>query len=176
MDVIPIHRGDLIAVSPDDLGRLFLPPAFVFSIGGIITALFARRSPARASLFPAIALGFFSIWVFSQGDAVPFESAKKVGTVCAEELREQDVLVEYRDLSSGLPFYAGRLPLLAGMRRETQFESPETTRRTIDEDTFRRLWTSSNRVFVVTSARHLMDLPNPKMITRGGGYVLVSNR
>jgi hypothetical protein len=100
---------------------------------------------------------------------------KIVGRAAALELRHEDAFAEYRDLSSGLPFYADRMPLLAGIRREIQFEAAEISHRLISREEFRDLWPGRRRVLAVTRLRHADDLTGARELARGGGYALLAN-
>lgn len=174
--VVPLRGGDVTALSRADLRALFLPLAAVTILAGGAAVGWARERPAAAAVALVAALAALPAWAFSRGDALPLRTAAPVGRVAARALGPGDLLVEYRDLSAGLPFYAGTIPVLASIDRETQFESAATRSRVIDEEAFRELWTGPRRILVVTRVKRRGDLEGGVELARGGGYVLVANR
>ncbi len=176
---VPLRGGDLSRVAPGDLAGLFLPVAVAAVAGGGLCLAWTRRetpAPGAAALALAAVLALAPAWAFTRGDRLPIKTARVVGRAAAAELGDGDVLAEYRTLSAGLPFYAGRLPVLAGVRRDLRFEDPVTRRRVLDDAAFRKLWAGPRRVLALTRPRRLKNLPGARQIARGGGYVLVSNR
>ena len=177
--VIPLQGGDLSQVARGDLAELFLPLALAAVVGGGLCLAWTRRetpAPGAAALALALVLGLAPAWAFTRGDRLPLKTARVVGRAAGAALDDDDVLTEYRTLSAGLPFYAGRMPVLAGVRRDLRFEDPVTRRRVMDEGAFRKLWAGRRRVLVLTRPRRLKNLPGARPLARGGGYVLVSNR
>jgi hypothetical protein len=122
-----------------------------------------------------LALGITTPWVFTQGDRLPLRTARTVGRAAARELGPDDTLVEYRTLAAGLPWYAGRQPLLADFPRETRFERPGAAPRLLEKGPFQALWRAEGRVLVVTRPRRRKELPGAVELARGGGYVLLAN-
>ncbi len=179
LGVVPLRGGDLIQLPRVDLADLFLPMAAAALAGGGLCLAWTRRetpAPGAAALALVLVLGLAPAWAFTRGDRLPLKTARTVGRAAAAELGDGDVLAEHRTLSAGLPFYAGRMPVLAGVRQDLRFEDPVTRRRVMDEAAFRDLWAGRRRVLVVTRPRRLDRLPGAREIARGGGYVLVSNR
>lgn len=171
--MIPLGGGDWAEVPPGDLARLCLPMALAALAAG---AAAIARAPRVGAAAVAACLAALAAWGFSQGDRLPLRSARTVGLAAAAELGEGDVLAEYRDLAAGLPFYAGRLPLLAAIERETRFEAAGAGDRLVDDTAFRALWDGPRRVLAVTGARRAGELPHGRELARGGGFVLLANR
>ncbi len=178
LGAVPVRGGDLAGLAPDRAAALFLPLAGAVGVAGALALAWTAspRGPVSAAVLAlAGALAFAPAWAFSRGDDLPVRSARTVGLAAAGQLRDGDVLVEYRDLAAGLPFYAGRMPVLAGIRRETRFE-PRTAERLLSRDAFRALWAGPRRVLAVTRQKHRGGIPGGTELARGGGYVLVANR
>jgi 4-amino-4-deoxy-L-arabinose transferase len=176
LGVVPLRGGDVVAMPPGSLARVFLPLALVSLIGGGCAIGWAREWPGRAAVALVCAVACLPVWAATTADLLPLRSARTVGLAAARELRPTDVLVEYRDLSAGLPFYAGTMPMLARIGRETQFDGREAEQRLLDREAFQKLWAGPQRVLAVTLTQHAKDLPMGREIARGGGYVLVANR
>ncbi|MHB8767202.1 MAG: hypothetical protein ACYDA8_23070, partial [Deferrisomatales bacterium] len=134
------------------------------------------RPPRVGAAALAICLAACVAWGASRGDRLPLRSARTVGLAAAAELREGDLLVEYRHLAAGLPFYAGSLPLLADIDRETRFETGDAGDRLLDRPAFLTLWEGPGRVLAVTRTRRAAELPHARELARGNGYVLLSSR
>ena len=103
---------------------------------------------------------------------MPLRSVRGVG-LAVREFKEQAVLVEYRDLTGALPFYAGRLPLLAGIDREVQFGGAE---RVLTLEEFQALWKGPHPVLAVTRDKHAADLKGGRILESASGYSLLINR
>jgi 4-amino-4-deoxy-L-arabinose transferase-like glycosyltransferase len=175
LGAVPLGRGDLAALPLESARVLFLPLGLICLVGGACALGWAREKPSHAGLALVLAVALLPLWAFTKGDLLPVHTVKIVGRAAALELQPGDALAAYRDLSSGLPFYAGRMPLLAGIRRETQFEDAETSERVISREEFRDLWSGRGRVLAVTRLRHADDLAGGRELARGGGYVLLAN-
>ena len=176
LGVIPLRAGDLAAVPRGALGRLFLPLSLAALFSGVYGLARARAKPARAAACLAAGLAALPAWGFSQGDLLPLRSARIVGLAAHQELRQDDLLVEYRDLAAGVPFYTGRIPVLAEIQRELQFEGWAAEDRVIGSDKLRELWEGPRRVLVITRDRKARDLPGARRLAQGGGFVLLANR
>lgn len=174
--------GDLVDVPPASLAAILVPPGLLLVVAGSL-ALFrslGRENPAgvRGAAVPvALAMALLAPVVLVRGDALPLKTTRPVGRVAAALMPRGATLVEYRDLSAGLPLYTGTLPLLVGIEVDTRFEPPGGPPRTMDREQFLRgPWMGAAPVFVVTRPRHAADLPGARELARGGGYVLLSNR
>ena len=161
LGVVPLRGGDLAAIPKPALNALFLPLALACLAGGAAALGWARDLPHRAALALVLALALLPAWAFSRGDTLPLRSVRTVGRAAALELQPGDVLAEYRDLSAGLPFYAGRLPVLGAIARETQFEEGTAAGRVMDQGEFLALWAGPQRVLTVTRPRRMKDCPPP---------------
>ncbi len=179
MRVLPLRGGDLAAVPAGALPRLFLPLACVWMVAGSLALAWTRpglgTEPA-AALSLVVAIAFAVAWAFSNGGLLPLRTARPTGRVAARVLRDDDILAEYRTLSAGFAFYSGRIPLLAGIRRDLRFDGPTARNRVLDTAAFRRMWSGARRVVALTKPKYLRDLPGAVALARGGGYVLVANR
>lgn len=180
LGVVPLRGGDWAGVEPAGLARLLLPLAAVAAAAGSAALAEAWRGrpggAARGAAALALGLAACTAWAFFQGERLPLRSARTVGLAAASELRGGDTLVEYRDLAAGLPFYAGRLPLMVGIDRETQFETRPLTDRLLSRDDFQRLWDGPGRVLATARPRRAGELPHARELARGGGFVLLVNR
>jgi 4-amino-4-deoxy-L-arabinose transferase len=171
--LVPVRGGDWAGVPPGDLAWLLLPVALAAVAAG--TAALAGP-PRTGAVVLAACLAACAAWSFAQGDRLPLRTARTVGLAAAAEFREGDILAEYRDLAAGLPFYAGRLPLLAGIDRETGFEAGGSRERVVNPEAFWSLWDGPGRVLAVTRARRAGELPHGRELARGSGFVLLANR
>ncbi len=176
---VPLRGGDLVAVPPAALPKLFLPLAIGWVVAGALALAWTRSglgTEPAAALSLVAAMAFAVAWAFLHGELLPLRTARPTGQAAAKILRTGDILAEYRTLSAGFAFYAGRIPLLAGIHRDLRFEGPATRARVVDTSAFRRIWDGERRVVVLTTPGHLRELPGAVELARGGGYVLVSNR
>ena len=176
---LPLRGGDLAAVPPQALPKLFLPLAFTWVLAGALALAWTRpglgtEPTAALSLVAAIAVAV--AWAFLHGGILPFRTARPTGQAAARILRNDDILAEYRTLSAGFAFYSGRIPLLAGIHRDLRFEGPAIRNRVVDTSAFRRIWGGAQRVVALTKPKYLRELPGAVELARGGGYVLVANR
>jgi hypothetical protein len=146
---------------------------------GGAAAIAWSRAPAggtsRGAAALALCLVASTAWTFSRGDHLPLRSVRTVARAAASQLRPGDTLVEYRDLTSGLPFYTGRLPLMVDIDRETEFETELLADRLMPRADFLALWEAPGRVLAVARPRRARDLPHATELARGGGYVLLTN-
>jgi 4-amino-4-deoxy-L-arabinose transferase-like glycosyltransferase len=176
---VPMGGGDWAAVSAENMGRLFLPLAVAAAVAGAAAIAWscagtagARRGVAALAVCLTAATG----WTFANSDHLPLHSARAIAIAAASEIREGDTLAEYRDLSSGLPFYTGRLPLMVDIKRETQFESRSLADRLISRSDFLRLWKGPGRVLALTSPERALELPQGRELARAGGFLLLANQ
>lgn len=171
--------GDWAAVTAEDMSRLFLPLAVAATGAGaaaIIWSRLGKTGARRGAAALAVCLMATTGWTFANGDRLPLHSARTIGIAAASEIRKGDTLAEYRDLSSGLPFYTGRLPLLVDIPRETQFETRSLADRLISRPDFLRLWDGPGRVLAATGLERAAELPHGRELARGGGFVLLANQ
>ncbi len=176
---LPLRGGDLAAVPPAALPKLFLPLAFAWVVAGALALAWTRpgfgTEPAAASCLVA-AIAFAVAWAFPHGEILPLRTARPTGRAAARVLRKDDILAEYRTLSAGLAFYTGRVPLLAGIHRDLRFDGASARNRVLGTAAFQRLWKGTRRVVVLTKDKYLRELPGAVELAQGGGYVLVANR
>ena len=190
-NLLPLELSDLSDMTTADRKFLFLPIAAVMVLGAGMTFAWGRRSSARGALGVVIALAFLTMWSFSNGNILPFQSAREMGIQARDELdKNGGVLVVYEDFSAGVPFYAEAMPFLVGIKRDLRFEDSAAPERVITDGAFRSLFTGSERVLVVTLHRYTgklretvvpgagshPDFSGPRELGSGGGYVLISNR
>ncbi len=176
---IDLPKGDLTGLSAADTPMLLLPLCGALIAAGI--AAFILTRPKRAScrgaaLALALGLAFLPAFASTRGDDLPLRSVRVLCGDVEREIRDDDLLVEYRDFAAGLTFYTGRVPILAGIERELRFESHETRARVIDLDRFDRLWEGPRRMLVLTRNRHVDELRGARVIRSAGGYSLLTNR
>jgi 4-amino-4-deoxy-L-arabinose transferase len=172
----PLSSGDLEGMSGRGSALLLLPVAGMTLAAGIFAVVRTRpgSTDCRAAVLALVlSLGLVPAWASSQGDALPLKSVRGVGRAVAEEFREGDLVVEYRDLTGALPFYSGHLPLLAAMERETRFGGGD---RVASLEEFQALWKGPRRLLVVTRTKHADDLVDARMLHTATGYSLLTNR
>jgi len=157
--------------------------------GATVVGLLARRwagrwpssAPHRVAAIAACTGAFLFLAVAGR-DVV--KTSRDVGAAVREHHTAGDLLVSYRRLLHGLPFYTGLRHVQAGSYGELDFGSryapdsaeyfwPETAQ-------VAEAWESSQRVFVVTSLKHEAELravlkPAPRVLARDADRVVLVN-
>lgn len=164
--------GDLMVRASGSMAGSLFTLAVICLAGGTASLIYSVRQHRKAALALAVTVLVLPVWFFAAQGNLPLRSVRKVGLAAREILKDDDIFVEYRALASGLPFYAGRMPMLAWIPRDVRFDGPEVERRVVTMHEMQQIWSGRPRVVVVTRDRHLVDLPGARKIAEGGGYVL----
>jgi hypothetical protein len=166
---------------------LLVPGALLVVLGGLV----ALVGVARAWRWRLVALFAASCAIsISIAGVVPLvgreRSSKAVVERLRGELRPGDLVFAYRGYPESLPVYLGRTVGVAAYEGELAFgiahlSAEERARRFPNEEQFREIWNSGQRVFAVAGrdwARRMASdgLTHVRLLWQGEGLALLSNR
>lgn len=187
---LPFMRvvSDRLGRDPDDVA-LVLWTSLTAGLGLAAIALILGRSwthigrsPARSIAAIAGCIGALLLLAVPARDVV--KNSREIGTAVRALYEPGDVLVSYKRLLHGLPFYSDLRPIHAVSYGELDFGSRHTSGSKeffwADPSRVVEAWGSGRRVFVVTTRkyeRELLDVlqPPPHVLARDADRVVLVN-
>jgi 4-amino-4-deoxy-L-arabinose transferase-like glycosyltransferase len=186
-----LSLGHALDLTPQTLASLRLPvigTALAFGLGAVAAFLLRRKAKHAASniALAAMMVAFFFCAQRALVQFGPYLSSRALAEAINREYKEGDVIVingEYEGGSS-INFYTRRMVhILNGRSANLEYGSyfKDAPKIFLNDDDFRRLWSSENRVYLFTDSAQLekvtSTLSDPSYtLAESGGKLIITNQ